>query len=142
MKSRRLIWSERASKDLRQVKAFIALDKPQAALRFIKKIKSKVERLKRFPFSGRTVPELFRSEIREIVIEITESSTKSWTRKSFFSLFSKDINNLSFNKFKYLNKNFQPYTKTEQKGRKRRRENPIPLLLSGTHQIFEEGYIP
>lgn len=68
MKPHRLTWSQRSSQDLRQIKAFIALDKPHAALQFIKKIKSKAERLKKFPLSGRIVPELFRREIREILV--------------------------------------------------------------------------
>ncbi|MBI2340645.1 MAG: type II toxin-antitoxin system RelE/ParE family toxin [Deltaproteobacteria bacterium] len=68
MKAFQVVWSEKAASDLRQIKNFISYDKPQAARSLIEKIKSRAERLTRFPQSGRIVPELSRNEIREIVV--------------------------------------------------------------------------
>lgn len=47
---------------------FISKDKPAAALRWAKEVYRKVSRLKRFPRSGRVVPEFGREEVREILI--------------------------------------------------------------------------
>lgn len=63
-----IIWSARAARDLKSIQAIIADDKIEASLRFIRKIKKSVEALQKFPFRGRTVPELSRSDIREIII--------------------------------------------------------------------------
>lgn len=69
MKPCRLLWSARAARDLNRLKAYISYDKPMAAIDFIKKVKHKTERLKKFPLSGRIVPELSRQDIREILVQ-------------------------------------------------------------------------
>lgn len=68
MKPHALVWSQRAASDLRQIHAYIAFDKPRAASNFISTIKESVERLRRFPHSGRIVPELMRPDVREILV--------------------------------------------------------------------------
>ena len=63
----KLIWSPLAVEQVRDIAAYIALDKPSAAVQWAEKIFNSVERLSDFPESGRVVPEIQRNEIREIV---------------------------------------------------------------------------
>lgn len=63
----KLIWSPLAVEQVRDIAAYIALDKPSAAVQWAEKIFNSVERLSDFPESGRVVPEIHRNEIREIV---------------------------------------------------------------------------
>ena len=56
-----------AVEQVRDIAAYIALDKPSAAVQWAEKIFNSVERLSDFPESGRVVPEIQRNEIREIV---------------------------------------------------------------------------
>lgn len=63
-----IIWSTRAARDFKSIQVVIADDKIEASYRFIRKIKKSVEALQKFPFRGRTVPELSRSDIREIIV--------------------------------------------------------------------------
>jgi toxin ParE1/3/4 len=64
----RLIWTEPALLDLDEIAAYIALDNPQAASRFVRTVFEKVERLKGQPESGRHPPELARTPYREVVV--------------------------------------------------------------------------
>ena len=69
MKTCPIIWSNKARLDLLLIKKHISYDKPDSALLFIRRLKAKTERLKKFPQSGRIVPELSRQDIREILID-------------------------------------------------------------------------
>lgn len=69
MKKFLIVWSLRAASDLHKIKAYIAFDKIKAADLFINKIKKSVDRLKSFPLSGRSVPELGSEGIREIIVD-------------------------------------------------------------------------
>ncbi len=64
----RLIWTEPALADLEAIADYIALDSPTAARRLVARVFESVERLERFPNSGKRPPELPRSPYREIVI--------------------------------------------------------------------------
>ena len=64
----KITWSPKAFKDLLHITEIIALDKKKAALKWAESVRKKVTRLKKFPRSGRVVPELKREEIREIII--------------------------------------------------------------------------
>lgn len=64
----RLIWAEPALLDLDEIAEYIALDDPKAASRLVKKIFSRVERLKAHPNSGKRPPELKRTPYREVVV--------------------------------------------------------------------------
>jgi len=64
----RIIWAEPALADLNEIAEFIALDNLPAARRLVQRVFSGVERLKRFPESGRTLPELEHSPYREIIV--------------------------------------------------------------------------
>lgn len=64
----KIIWTEQAVDKLEKYTDYIAYDKPEAALKWAKKIQVSVENLKNFPMLGREVPEIQRSEIRELII--------------------------------------------------------------------------
>ncbi len=63
----KIIWSPSAVELVRDIASYIALDKPAVAVQWVEKIFDSVKRLSEFPESGRIVPEINRSEIREIV---------------------------------------------------------------------------
>jgi plasmid stabilization system protein ParE len=62
-----IIWTEPALDQLDEIGAYIALDNPSAARDLIAKVFKTVDRLERFPNSGRVPPELPGSIYREIV---------------------------------------------------------------------------
>lgn len=62
-----VVWSPRAIERVLEAAEQIALDKPGAATCWAKSTFDAVERLERYPESGRVVPELERSEVREII---------------------------------------------------------------------------
>lgn len=64
-----ILWSERARLDVLEIGDFIARDKPQVAASWVGKILHAVHRTALFPASGRIVPEIDRSDIREVVFE-------------------------------------------------------------------------
>ena len=64
----RLIWTEPALADLEVIADYIALDNPAAASRLVRRVFESVERLERFPSSGKRPPEMPRTSSREIVI--------------------------------------------------------------------------
>ena len=62
-----LIWSPRAVADLEEIRAFIAADSQAWADLTVRRLVAAVERLQRFPASGRVVPERQSTELRELV---------------------------------------------------------------------------
>ncbi len=64
----RLIWTEPAIADLEAIADYIALDKPDAATRYVQQVFAAVERLARFPKSGARVPEIPHLPYRQIVV--------------------------------------------------------------------------
>ncbi len=64
----RLIWSQPALLDLEEIAEYIALDNPPAASRYVRKVFSAVERLKRYPQSGRRPDELPATPYREVIV--------------------------------------------------------------------------
>jgi addiction module RelE/StbE family toxin len=64
-----ILWSERARRDLLEIGDFIARDKPRAAAKWIERIFNAIDRAAAFPTSGRIVPEIDRSDIREFILE-------------------------------------------------------------------------
>lgn len=63
----RIYWTSQAREDLREIRAFIARDAPKTASAFVRRLRKAVGRLRDFPESGQVVPELSRTEIREIL---------------------------------------------------------------------------
>jgi toxin ParE1/3/4 len=64
----RLIWSQPALLDLEEIAEYIALDNPSAAARYVRKVFLAVERLKRYPHSGRRPEELPATPYREVIV--------------------------------------------------------------------------
>lgn len=64
----RLIWTEPALRDLETIAEYIALDKPDAAQRYVTKVFAAVERLSQFPKSGSIPCEISNLPYRQIVI--------------------------------------------------------------------------
>lgn len=64
----RLIWTEPALKDLETIAEYIALDKPDAAQRYVQKVFTAVERISQFPKSGSVPIEISNLPYRQIVV--------------------------------------------------------------------------
>ncbi len=64
----RIIWTTPALEDLEQIAEYIALDKPTAAGKLVRSVFSAVDRLSKFPKSGRVPPELTGPAYREVVV--------------------------------------------------------------------------
>jgi addiction module RelE/StbE family toxin len=69
MTSVQIEWTRRARRDVLEIGDFIARDKPRAAAVWVRRLIEAAERIALFPSSGRVVPEVDRSDIREVVIE-------------------------------------------------------------------------
>ena len=63
----RVIWSPQALRDLESIRDFIAQDSPLYAGLVVQRLVASVERLGAFPESGRVVPELQRTDVREVI---------------------------------------------------------------------------
>jgi addiction module RelE/StbE family toxin len=63
----KIIWSELALEDLKNIHEYISKDSLIYANRVIKKIILRIEQLEKFPRSGRVVPELNNISIRELI---------------------------------------------------------------------------
>lgn len=63
-----LIWAEPALADLEAIADYIALDHPDAASRLVQQVFASVERLERYPSSGKRPAELPRSPYREVIV--------------------------------------------------------------------------
>ena len=64
----RLSWTEPALRDLESIAEYIALDKPEAARAFVRKVFRAAEKLLRFPKSGRVPPEIPDLPYRELIV--------------------------------------------------------------------------
>ena len=63
----RIVWSPLAIERITEIADYIRCDNPEAAVKLVDIIFTKVERLAFFPESGRHVPEVSRADIREIL---------------------------------------------------------------------------
>ena len=63
----KVIWSELAIQDLRQIREYIALDSKFYADRSIEKIVARVDQLESFQTSDRIVPELNHEQVQEML---------------------------------------------------------------------------
>jgi toxin ParE1/3/4 len=63
----RVVWSPLAVQRVNEHAEYIGRDGPLAAEEWVEGVFAAVERLKQFPFSGREVEEVRRTEIREII---------------------------------------------------------------------------
>jgi addiction module RelE/StbE family toxin len=62
-------WSPQALRDLESIREYIAEDSARYAELVVGRILSSVERLGKFPESGRVVPELSVHEVRETIVK-------------------------------------------------------------------------
>jgi toxin ParE1/3/4 len=65
----RIIWSPLAITRVGEIGGWIAAERPQVARALVEDLFAAVERLSRFPLSGREVPEIQQPEIREIIFK-------------------------------------------------------------------------
>jgi plasmid stabilization system protein ParE len=63
----RVVWTELAVERAYEAAAYIAKDKSGAALRWLEGLFELIDRLETFPLSGRVVPEIGRTDFRELV---------------------------------------------------------------------------
>jgi toxin ParE1/3/4 len=63
----KVVWSRQALLRLDEIWAYIAADNPDAATRWIVRLIERAEAAAVIPLAGRVVPELDRSEIREVI---------------------------------------------------------------------------
>ena len=63
-----LTWASPALDDLDEIAAWIAQDSPSAAASLVQTIFAAVERLRRFPDSGRWLPDLSSRIYRELIV--------------------------------------------------------------------------
>ncbi|MEK6375916.1 MAG: type II toxin-antitoxin system RelE/ParE family toxin [Acidobacteriota bacterium] len=63
----RIVWSPLALQRAYEEARYIAGDKPAAALKWLEGLFKVVDRLERFPKSGRVVPEIPSGEFREVI---------------------------------------------------------------------------
>ncbi len=63
----KVVWSPLALERVVEIAEFIARDRPGAAAEWVEAIFASVDRLKRFPQSGRSVAESQRPDLREVV---------------------------------------------------------------------------
>jgi len=63
-----IIWAEPALLDLEAIADYIALDKPNAAKKFVQRVFAEVERLRKFPRMGAVSPELRGLSYRQLII--------------------------------------------------------------------------
>lgn len=64
----RLIWTEPALNDLDTIAEYIALDKPDAARRYVQRVFQAVERWALFPASGSIPPEIPHLPYRQVIV--------------------------------------------------------------------------
>jgi toxin ParE1/3/4 len=67
-RSRKVVWTDRALRDLAQIDDYIAADDPRAAERWIDKLVAAAERAGRLPGAGRMVRERKRPDLREVLV--------------------------------------------------------------------------
>jgi len=63
----RVIWSPRAVERVAEIVDHIAADRPEAARRWADQLFDRAKSLAKFPHRGRRVPELDRTEYRELI---------------------------------------------------------------------------
>ena len=63
----KIIWSPLAITRVNEIAGYMAEDNPEAARKWVDEIFNKIERIEKFPLSGRLLPEIDRKDIREIL---------------------------------------------------------------------------
>lgn len=68
MSKARVVWTEKARQDLREIVRYLRRYSPEAAERISQQIVEVTHRLEDFPLSGRVVPELAETGFREVIV--------------------------------------------------------------------------
>jgi len=63
----KVAWSETAARRLEEIRRYVALDNPRAAVALVLKLVDRGASLSRLPGRGRTVPELPQAGLRELI---------------------------------------------------------------------------
>jgi plasmid stabilization system protein ParE len=63
----KIVWSPLAIERAHDIAAYIAQDRPEAALKWLDGLFASTDRLEKFPQSGRVVPEIGSPEYREVI---------------------------------------------------------------------------
>lgn len=63
----KVAWTRGALQDLTDIGRFVASDDPSAARTLTARLKTRANRVARFPYAGRIVPEFEREDLRELV---------------------------------------------------------------------------
>ncbi len=94
----KLRWTHRARRDLVDIGRYIARDKPEAARRWVERLRRRAQTAAERPSAGRKVPEIDRSDVREllvrkyrIVYQIHSSEIRVLTVFEGYRLLSKDV---------------------------------------------------
>ncbi len=64
----KLRWTHRARQDLVEIGRYIAQDKPEAARRWVERLRQRARAAAAMPHSGRKVPEVNREDVREVLV--------------------------------------------------------------------------
>jgi addiction module RelE/StbE family toxin len=64
----KLIWTDRARRDLLAIGRYIARDNPRAAREWVERLRKRARDAAKMPLTGRRVPEKDREEIREVLL--------------------------------------------------------------------------
>jgi toxin ParE1/3/4 len=64
----RIRWSPRAQRQLLELGEHIARDDPDTAARWVAKLQDRVDGLAQMPLTGRSVPEIPRGNVREVIV--------------------------------------------------------------------------
>jgi len=64
----RVRWTTRALADLREIGSYIARDNPEAARRWIERLRDRARKAALHPAAGRMVPERERPDLREVFV--------------------------------------------------------------------------
>ncbi len=64
----KLRWTKHSLRDLIEIGRYIARDKPEAARRWVERLRRRARTGAAHPYAGRKVPELGRDEIREVLV--------------------------------------------------------------------------
>ena len=64
----KLRWTKRARRDLIEIGRYIARDKPEAARRWVERLRQRARDAAETPLFGRKVPEVDREDVREVLL--------------------------------------------------------------------------
>ena len=63
----KLYWTGTAKNDLKAIRRYIAADNPNAANRWVDRLRARAKKALQAPLAGRKVPEFSREDIRELI---------------------------------------------------------------------------